>query len=53
MSNEDMKNAVKEAIKEWLDETSASLGKAVIKWTAGVLVAALLYYFVITKGFKL
>lgn len=50
MSDESTKAALKEALKEWLDEQVTKLGWSIIKWFATGL-AVLAAYFII--NFKL
>lgn len=50
--NEDMKQAAKEAIKEWLDEQVNKLGWWSIKTLAGLGLIALIYFILIMNGWK-
>jgi hypothetical protein len=54
MVDEDkMKEALKEALKEWLDEKATQFGWFSIKAIGALMLAALVWGFISTKGFKL
>jgi hypothetical protein len=49
---EDHKDLVKEAFKEWLDEKSAQFGKWTIKWIGTAAMGALIYWLVMNGYLK-
>lgn len=50
MSNQDEKDALKEALKEWLDEKAASFGWFSIKTFGAVALMAMVYFIIQTQG---
>jgi len=51
MEQEDLKRAIKEAIKEWLDERFVQFGKWSLTGLVSVLIAALLYFILWANGY--
>lgn len=47
-----MKNAVKEALKEWLDEKFTAFGKWAAVSVAAMALAALVYFILAMHGWK-
>ena len=52
MNKEDMKSAVKEAIKEWLDEKFAMFGRWGFTSLAALVLAALAYFILWANGWR-
>lgn len=50
--NEAMKDAVKEALKEWLDEKFTTLGKWSLSSLAALALAALVYFILAMNGWR-
>jgi len=48
----DQKQIMKEAIKEWMDERYAEVGKWFIKSILIAGVTSLLYYYIVVRGYK-
>ncbi len=53
MSDENMKEAMKQAIKEWMDEKFATLGKWTFSSIAVLAVSALVFFILNLYGWKL
>lgn len=53
LDRESQKEAIKEAISEWLDARFADVGRWTVKGLIAAALAGLLYAYLITKGFKL
>lgn len=53
MSDDKMKEALKEALKEWLDEKATQFGWFGIKAIGALMMAALVWGFIQSKGFRL
>lgn len=53
MDEDKMKAALKEALKEWLDEKATQFGWFSFKAIGALMLAALVWGFISTKGFKL
>jgi hypothetical protein len=51
-SKEEMKHAVKEAIREWLDEKFLEFGKWSFRGLVAALIAAVLYLSLVTHGWN-
>jgi hypothetical protein len=52
MTDFEMKAALKEALKEWLDEKFSSLGKWALGSIAAAGLAALVYFILTTSGWQ-
>jgi uncharacterized protein YqeY len=52
LSKDELKRVFKEAIKEWLDQQFAQFGKWSLKTIGAMLLAALVYAYFTTGGFK-
>lgn len=52
MTEEEMKKAMKEALKEWLDEKYMSLGKWSMSAFAAAVLGALIYFILWSNGWK-
>ncbi|MEW9585525.1 hypothetical protein [Paraburkholderia sp. DGU8] len=52
LSHEEVKEALKEGLTEWLDKQFATLGKWTLGGVASLCLAALGYAFLQTKGFS-
>lgn len=52
MSHDDMKSALKEALKEWLDEKCAEFGRWTLRWLFAASFAALIYFILKTNGWS-
>jgi len=44
MSDQDTKQAIKEAAKEWLDQQMATIGRFTVKTLAGIVLVGLIYF---------
>ena len=53
LDREAQKEAIKEAISEWLDARFADVGRWTIKGLIAVALAGTLYAYLVTKGFRL
>jgi len=53
MSDNEQKELFKQAIKEWMDEKYAEVGKWFIKTIAVAGLTLLLYWYTVVKGFKI
>lgn len=53
MTERDQKDIFKEAIKEWMDERYADLGKWVLKKLVLAAVVSFLAWYISNNGFKL
>ena len=53
LDREAQKEAIKEAISEWLDASFADVGRWTVKGLIAVALAGTLYAYLITKGFRL
>jgi hypothetical protein len=49
---EEQKKIMKEALKEWLDEQFAALGRWTLKGAAAIALAGVVYLFLISQGWK-
>lgn len=52
LTQDDVKDALKSAIKEWLREQFAEVGKWTLKGMASLLLAALVYFLLMKSGWK-
>jgi len=52
LSQEEVKQALKDGLNEWLDKQFSTLGKWTLGGIASVALAALAYFFLQTKGFS-
>ena len=48
----DQKELIKEAIKEWMDEKYAEIGRWTVRTLITVSLSALLFWYIKTQGFK-
>ena len=53
LDREAQKEAIKEAISEWLDARFADVGRWTIKGLIAAALAGMLYAYLVTKGFRL
>jgi len=53
LDRESQKEAIKEAISEWLDARFADVGRWTLKGLVAATLAGGLYAYLITKGFRL
>ena len=53
LDREAQKEAIKEAISEWLDARFADVGRWTVKGLIAAVLAGLLYAYLVTKGFRL
>lgn len=52
MTERDQKEVMKEAIKEWMDERYAEVGKWLVKTLLVAGVTSFLFWYVSARGFK-
>lgn len=48
----EQKELIKQAIKEWMDEKYAEIGRWTVRVLLTTTLSALLFYYIQTKGFK-
>lgn len=53
LTKDDLKNAAKEAIKEWLDDQYREFGRWSVRVIAGAAICALLYFILKTNGWSI
>jgi len=52
LNKEEMKAALKEALKEWLNDKLADFGWASLKWFGTLVIAGFVYAWIKTQGWK-
>ena len=53
MNQEDQKQAIKEGLQEWLNDKFSEFGKLSLKCMAAILLAALVYLWATSQGWKM
>lgn len=52
LNTQDQKDLIKQAIKEWMDEKYAEVGRWTVKVIITAALSALLFFYIKTQGFK-
>tara|TARA_R110002020_G_scaffold365517_1_gene577699 strand:- start:3 stop:164 length:162 start_codon:yes stop_codon:yes gene_type:complete len=53
MNQEDQKQAIKEGLQEWLNDKFSEFGKLSLKGVLAILLAALVYLWATSQGWKM